>query len=97
VDSVDSAALGAQVPEEPAVPGRAQRVPARQRVSADVLLRLAVRVPVPLAVLVHRLVPAEPLLAQRPVLAHWVLNLGVPVDLLLSRPSFSAAMARSTP
>ena len=98
VDSGDSAALGAQVweepavpgraqlvPEEPAVPGRAQLVLAQQRAPADVLLRLSVLLPSRLAVRV-RPVPADPLL--EPVPAHWVLDPVVPVDLLLSRPSF---------
>ena len=89
---LDSAALGAQVPEEPAVPVRARLVLVRQPVPADLLG------PGPaLAVLVHRPVLADPLLARRPVLAHWVLEAAVPVQLLLSRRSFSAAMARSTP
>ena len=92
----DSAELRAQVPEEPAVP-----VPARvvlvEPVPADLLLRLAVPVPVPvhLAVLVQRPLPRER--GRRPALALWVLDPAVPVELLLSRQSFSAAMARSTP
>ena len=92
--AADSAALEAQVPEEPAVPVRARLVLVRQPVLADLLLRLAVLVPARLAVLVQRPVPADPLLEERPVLAH---SAAVPVDLLLSRQSFSAAMARSTP
>jgi hypothetical protein len=96
-DSADSAALGAQVREEPVVPVRARLVLVRRPVPADLLLRLAVLVPVHLAVLVHRPVPADPLLEGRPVLAHLVLEAAVPVELLLSRQSFSAAMARSTP
>jgi len=99
VVSADSAALGERVPEEPAapVPARLVPVPVRQPVPADLLLRLAVLVPVHLAVLVHRPVLADPLLEERRVLAHLVLEAAVPVDLLLSRQSFSAAMARSTP
>src|SRR5882672_1190450 len=58
-------------------------------------LRLAVLVPVHSAVPVQRPVPAHPRLAQRPVLARWVLQPAVPVDPLLSRRSFSAAMAGS--
>ncbi len=104
VDSADSAALGARVPEEPPAPVRARLVLAplvlaREPVLADLLLRLAVRVPAHLAVPVQRPVPADPLLAQRPVpadpllaqrlaLAHWVLGRAAPVDLLLSRQSF---------
>ncbi len=91
---MDSAALGAQVPEEPAAPVRGRLVLVRQPVLADLLLRLAVRVPARLAVLVQRPVPADPLLEERPVLAHLA---AVRVELLLSRQSFSAAMARSTP
>ena len=79
------------------MPVRARLVLVRQPVLADLLLRPAVLVPAPLAVLVQRPVPADPLLAERPVLAHLVLEPAVPVELLLSRQSFSAAMARSTP
>jgi hypothetical protein len=97
---VDSAALGAQVPEEPAV--RVAPVLVRQPVLADLLLRLAVPVPVPahLVLPVRGPVPADPVLEERPVLAHLVLDPAASVDLLLSllsRPSFSAEMARSTP
>ena len=60
--AADSAALGAQVPEEPAVPVRARLVLVRQPVLADLLLRLAVLVPARLAVLVQRPVLADPLL-----------------------------------
>ena len=88
------AALAAQVPEEPAVPVRARLVLVRQPVLADLLFRLAVLVPARLAVLVPRRVPADPRPEERPVLAHLA---AVPVELLLSRQSFSAAMARSTP
>jgi hypothetical protein len=56
-----------------------------------------VLVPVHLAVLVRRPVPADRLLAERQVLVHLVLDPAVPVDLLLSRQSFSAAVAGSTP
>ena len=94
-DSADSVALGARVQEEPAVALRARLARARQPVPAGLLLRLAV-VPAHLAVRVQRPVPADPLLEGRPVLAHLVLA-AVPVDLLLSRRSFSAAMERSTP
>ena len=93
----DSAALGAQVPEEPAVPGRerlvlVRLVLVRRQLLADLLLRPAVVVPARLAVPVQRPVPADPLLEERPVPAHLVA-----VELLLSRQSFSAAMARTTP
>ena len=94
--AVDSAALWAQVPEEPAVPVRGRLVLVRQPVLADALRRLAVPVPAHLAVPVQRPVPADPLLEERPVLAHLVLEPAVPVGLLLSRQLFSAAMARST-
>jgi hypothetical protein len=97
VPAADSAALAAQVPEEPAVPVRARLVLVRQPVPADLLFRLAVLVPARLAVLVQRPVPADPRLEERPVLAHLVLKPAVPVELLLSRQSFSAGMARSTP
>ena len=88
---VDSAALAAQVPEEPAVPVRARL---RQLVPAG-LLRVAVPLSVQWAVLLQRPAPVVPLLEERRALADLVP--AVPVDLLLSRPSFSAAMARSTP
>ena len=77
------------------MPVRARLVLVRQPVLAHLLLRLAVPVPPHLAVLLQRPVPADPLLAERPVLAHWVP--AAPVDPLLSRQSFSAAMAGSTP
>ena len=96
--AVDSAALVAQVPEEPAVPVRARLVLVRQPVLADLLLRPAV------------LVPAlwrswcsgrsgRTRCAWRPPAGPGALVLepAVPVHLLLSRQSFSAAMARSTP
>jgi len=57
----------------------------------------AVLVPRHLAVRVQRPVPADPLPEERAGLAHLALELAAPVDLLLSRQSFSAAMARSTP
>jgi len=80
------------------VPVRAVRLGlVRQPFPADLLRRLAALVPVHLAVLVHRLVPADPLLEQGPVLAHLALNPALPVDLLPSRQWCSAAMARSTP
>jgi hypothetical protein len=87
VDSADWAAVRALVPEEPVVPVRARRVLARQHVLAEPLLRLAVLVPVDLAVLVQRSVPADPLPEDRPVLARLVLPAAVPADLLLSRRS----------
>ena len=87
-------APGAQVPEEPAAPVRGQLVLVRQPVLADLLLRLAVLAPAHSAVLLQRPVPADPLLEERPVLADLA---EVLVELLLSRRSFSAAMARSTP
>ena len=91
--AVDSAALGAQVPEEPAAPVRGRRVLVQQPLLADLLLQRAVPVPARLAVL-DQPVPADPLLEEeRLVLAH----LAPVPELLLSRPSFSAAMARSTP
>ena len=67
------------------------------RTTAALLLRLGVRLPAQLAVLAQRPVAADPLLEGRRVLADLVLQAAVPVDLLLSRRSFSAAMARSTP
>ena len=93
-----SAALEAQVPEEPPAPVRARLVLVRQPVLAD--LQLAVLVPAHSAFLVQRPAPADPLLEERPVPAHWVLDRAVPVELplnLLSPQSFSAATARSTP
>ena len=104
-----SAAVGTQVPQEPTVPVRARRVLlrqpvlagllvlVRQRVLADLQLPLAVPVPAHLAVLVHLLVPADPLREERPVLAHLLVHPAGRVDLLLSLQSFSAAMAGSTP
>jgi len=80
----------AQVPEEPAVPVRAGRVPVRKQVFTELLLRLAVRVPAQLAVLVQRL----PLLADAclaKVQACWVLQAAhpaVPIDPRLSRRWF---------
>ena len=91
------------------MPARARRVLARQLVLADLLvllrqpvladrlLRLAALVPAHLAVLVHLLVPADPLREERPVLAHLLVHPAGRVDLLLSLQSFSAAMAGSTP
>jgi hypothetical protein len=92
---VDSAALGAQVPEEPAVPVRARPLRVRQPVLAGLLLRLAVPVPVQRPVPLQAPVPAVPLREGRWVPAHLVL--AVPVERLLSRLSCSVAMARSTP
>jgi hypothetical protein len=94
---VGPAARGAQVREEPAVPVQLRLVLVRQPVPADLPLRLAGRVPAHSAVLLQRRVPADSLLEERPGLAHLVLEPAAPVDLLLSRQSFSAAMARSTP
>ena len=76
------------------MPVRVGLVLGRQPVFTALPLRLAVRVPARLAALVQRPVPADPLLEEGQVLAHLA---AVPVELLLSRPSFSAAMARSTP
>ena len=84
--ALQSVAVGAQVPQEPAVPVRARLVPVPQPVLAHLLLRLAVRVSAHSAVLVQRPVPADPLLEARPVLARWVL--AAPVVPLLSRQSF---------
>jgi hypothetical protein len=93
---VDSAAVGARVPVEPAAPVRARRVLVRQPVLADLPELLAVLVPAHLAVLVQRPVPADP--EERAVLlADLVLDPAVQVELLHSRPSFSPATARSTP
>jgi len=85
-------------------------VPVRARlVLADLLLGPVVLAPVHLALPVRRLdpagphplrEPAAPLLAQLPVpavLADLVLEPAVPVQLLLSRQSLSAATARSSP
>ena len=77
------------------MPVRGRPVLVRQPVLADLLLRLAVRVPAHLAVLVQRPVPADPLLEGGRSWRIWLP--AVPVDLLLSRQSFSAAMAGSTP
>ena len=84
---VDSAALVAVVPREPAVPVRARLVVAR--------LALLVQRPVP-AVLHPLREPAAPLLARLLVVVHGVVEPAAPLPLLLSRPSSSAAMARST-
>jgi hypothetical protein len=81
-----SAAVGAQVPQEPAVPVPARPVLKRQPVLAELLLWSAV--------LLQRPAPAYPLREVRPVLA--LLVPAVPLDPLLSRQSFSAAMAGST-
>jgi hypothetical protein len=99
---VDSAALGAQVPEgpaaqvpeEPAAPVGARLLLVRPLPLADLLLLLAVPVPARLAVLVQVPAPGPPLLAERLVLAHLAAGRA---ELLLSRQSFSAAMARTTP
>jgi hypothetical protein len=84
---VVAAALVAVVPREPAVPVRARLVVAR------------------VALLVQRPVPADPhprreraapLLAQRPVPVHEVAEPAAALELLLSRQSSSAALARSS-
>ena len=82
---VDSAALVAVVPREPVV--RARLVLAHLAV---LLAQRQVLVPHPLRERV------APLLAQLPVLVHRVVEPAAPVELLLSRQSSSAAMARST-
>ena len=84
---VDSAVLVAVVPRERAVPVRAQLVVAQW---ALLVQRPVQAVPHP------RREPAAPLLAQLLVVVHLVLEPEAPVQLLLSRPSFSAAMARNT-
>ena len=74
-------------------------------VPADLVLAPAVLLPARLALLVQRPVlavphplrePVAPLLAQLPVLVHRVVEPAAPVELLLSRQSSSAAMARIT-
>ena len=78
---------------------RARQLRARQPVLARRLQRRAVGAPAHWAVLVQRPVPAEPLPAE-PLPEGRVLALlvaAVPVDLLLSRQSCSAAMASTTP
>ena len=84
---VDSAALVAVMPREPAVP-----VPARLVVARLALLvqRRGPAVPPP------RREQEAPLLAQRPAVVDPVVGPAALVQLLLSRQSFSAAMARST-
>jgi hypothetical protein len=75
--------------EEPAVRVRA-RVPVRRAVAADLLLGQEVQQPVWAARLPEeRAVPAVP--------ADSVLEAAPEADLLLSRRSFSAATARTTP
>ena len=78
-------------------------VPVRRLVQVDPLRALVVLAV--LVVLVHRLVradrhplraPAAPLLAQLPALVHGVVEPAAAVELLLSRQSSLAAMARST-
>jgi hypothetical protein len=103
---LEAAAVVAVAPREAVVLAAARLVPVRLPVLADPRLGPAVRVQA-LAVLVQRLVladphplraPAAPLLAQLPVLVvHVVLEPVVPVQRLLSRQSFSAAMAWSSP
>ena len=105
VEAVVAAAL-----REPVVLAAAPLVLVRLLVLADLRLGPAVLVPVHLALPVQRLVPAgplplrepaAPLLVQLPVLAglavHLVLEAAVPLRRLLSRRSFSAAMAWSSP
>jgi hypothetical protein len=62
---VDSAAVWAQVPEEPAGPVRGRLVLVRRPVLAERLLRLAAPLPARLAIRLQRPVPADPLLARR--------------------------------
>ena len=103
--AVASAAVVAVAPREPVVLDAARLVLVRQPVLADLLLGPAALVRA-LAVLVHRLVradphplrvPAAPLLAPAVLVVHLVLEAAVPLQLLLSRRSFSAAMAWSSP
>ena len=86
---VDSAALVAQVLAAPVVPAQ-PLVPAPLSPEAEVPAL------VPLVLEELQVVVG---LAQPPVLVHLVVEAAVPRDLLsrLSRQSFSAAMARSTP
>ena len=86
--AVVAAALVAVVPREPAVPVRARLVLAHLAVL--LVQRLVPAVPHPLRE------PEAPLPSQVPVVVHRVVEPAVPVQLLLSRPSSSAAMARST-
>ena len=83
---VDSAALVAVVPRELAA--RARLVLAHWAVL--LVQRPVLAVPHPLRE------PVAPLLAQLPVLVHRVVEPAAPVELLLSRQSSSAAMARIT-
>jgi hypothetical protein len=83
----DWAALVAVVPREPAVPVRARVLP-------DLVVLLLQR---PVAAVRHPLrEPAAPLLARPLGLGDWVHEPAAQVQLLLSRQSFSAAMARSS-
>ena len=83
--ALQSVAVEAQVPLEPAVPVRARLVLVRPPVLTD-LLRLAALVPARLPVRAQRPFPAALLLEARPLLAHWVS--AVQVVRLLSRRSF---------
>ena len=86
--AVVAVALGAVALREPAAPVRARLVLAHLAV-------LLVQRPVP--AVPHPLrEPEAPLPARVPVVVHRVVAPAVPVQLLLSRPSSSAAMARST-
>ena len=95
-------AVGAR---EPVVPAAARLVLVRLPVLAVLVLGPAVLVQAP-AVLVHRWVRADPhplralaapLLAPAVLVVHLVLEAAVPLQLLRSRRSFSAAMAWSSP
>jgi hypothetical protein len=90
-----AAAVVAPVPREAVVPVRARLVRARLVRARPLLARPLVPAdPQPLRE------PAVPLLAQPPVREDLVLEPAVPVELLLSllsRQSFSAAMALSSP
>jgi hypothetical protein len=91
--AVHSADSAARVPEEPAVP-----VPALVLAPAQLPVVLVVPVLLPQSLervaLAHRLVRVPPVPAELPPA---VVSAAGPVELLLSRPSFSAATARSTP
>ena len=100
-----AAAVVAVAPREPVVLDAARLVLVRLPVLADLLLGPAGLVRA-LAVLVHRLVradphplraPAAPLLAQAVLVVHLVLEAAVPRQPPRSPRSFSAAMAWSSP
>ena len=99
-----AAAVEAVAPREPVVLDAARLVLVRLPVLADLRLGRAGLVRA-LAVLVHRLVRADPhppralaapLLAPAVLVVHLVLEAAVPLQLLLSRRSFSAAIAWSS-